>query len=62
MPTSAQPPQLYSMVLDIAAGANRPGNFTAPFNISGLPAISVPCGFNKAGLPVGLQLAAKPFD
>jgi aspartyl-tRNA(Asn)/glutamyl-tRNA(Gln) amidotransferase subunit A len=30
---------------------------TRPFNISGLPAISVPCGFTDAGLPVGLQIA-----
>ena len=30
---------------------------TRPFNVWGLPAISVPCGFTKAGLPVGLQIA-----
>jgi len=30
---------------------------TRPFNVWGLPAISVPCGFSKAGLPVGLQIA-----
>jgi aspartyl-tRNA(Asn)/glutamyl-tRNA(Gln) amidotransferase subunit A len=33
---------------------------TRPFNVWGLPAISVPCGFTKAGLPVGLQIAAAP--
>ena len=37
-------------------------SFTAPFNVTGLPAISVPCGFTEAGLPVGLQIAGKPFD
>jgi aspartyl-tRNA(Asn)/glutamyl-tRNA(Gln) amidotransferase subunit A len=37
-------------------GLNRPANFT------GLPAISVPCGFTKAGLPVGLQLIGRAFD
>ncbi|MEZ5399297.1 MAG: amidase [Bryobacteraceae bacterium] len=31
---------------------------TAPWNLYGLPAISVPCGFTKSGLPVGLQLVA----
>jgi len=30
---------------------------TRPFNVWGLPAISVPCGFTKGGLPVGLQIA-----
>jgi Asp-tRNA(Asn)/Glu-tRNA(Gln) amidotransferase A subunit family amidase len=30
---------------------------TRPFNVWGLPAISVPCGFTKAGLPIGLQIA-----
>jgi aspartyl-tRNA(Asn)/glutamyl-tRNA(Gln) amidotransferase subunit A len=27
-----------------------------------LPAISVPCGYSKDGLPIGLQIMAKPFD
>ena len=31
---------------------------TRPFNVYGLPAISVPCGFTRAGLPIGLQIAA----
>ena len=34
---------------------------TRPFNVWGLPAISVPCGFTKAGLPVGLQVAGPPW-
>ena len=33
--------------------------FTAPFNWSGNPAVSLPCGFTQAGLPVGLQLAGR---
>ena len=32
------------------------------FNLAGCPALSVPCAFSRAGLPIGLQLAARPFD
>jgi aspartyl-tRNA(Asn)/glutamyl-tRNA(Gln) amidotransferase subunit A len=37
-------------------------SFTGPFNISGLPAISVPGGFTSRGLPIGLQIVGRPFD
>ena len=35
---------------------------TIPCNLAGLPGISLPCGFTKDGLPVGLQVLGKPFD
>jgi aspartyl-tRNA(Asn)/glutamyl-tRNA(Gln) amidotransferase subunit A len=36
--------------------------YTAPFNLTGSPALSVPCGFNGAGVPIGLQLVGRAFD
>jgi aspartyl-tRNA(Asn)/glutamyl-tRNA(Gln) amidotransferase subunit A len=51
-PIEASPPE-HAML--------RPRN-TMPFNALGLPAISVPCGFTAAGLPIGLQIAGHAFD
>ncbi len=34
---------------------------TRPFNILGLPSISVPCGFTKSGLPIGMQISGAPW-
>lgn len=34
---------------------------TVPFNTYGLPAISIPCGFTRSGLPIGLQISGPPF-
>ena len=36
--------------------------FTAPFNVTGLPAISVPCGFTSSGLPIGLQIVGDKWQ
>jgi aspartyl-tRNA(Asn)/glutamyl-tRNA(Gln) amidotransferase subunit A len=36
--------------------------YTISANLAGLPGISVPCGFSPAGLPIGLQLLAAPFE
>jgi aspartyl-tRNA(Asn)/glutamyl-tRNA(Gln) amidotransferase subunit A len=36
--------------------------FTLPCNLAGLPGLSVPCGFTRAGLPIGLQVLCKPFE
>ena len=36
--------------------------YTRPYNISGFPAIAIPCGFSQSGMPMSLQLAGRPFD
>lgn len=36
--------------------------FTISVNLTGIPAISIPCGLNQSGLPIGLQIIGKPFD
>lgn len=44
---------------------DRAGNFltryTIPFNVTGLPTISICCGFSSSGLPIGMQISAPPF-
>jgi aspartyl-tRNA(Asn)/glutamyl-tRNA(Gln) amidotransferase subunit A len=47
---------------DAVEQAQRLTRFTAPFNLTGLPAVSVPCGFTSEGLPVGLQLVARHWN
>ncbi len=49
------------------AGTQEPVIFalircTFPFNITRLPALSLPCGLPSANLPVGLRIAGRPFD
>jgi aspartyl-tRNA(Asn)/glutamyl-tRNA(Gln) amidotransferase subunit A len=36
--------------------------FTIPGNLSGIPGVSVPCGFSTTGLPIGLQVLGRPLD
>ena len=46
---------------DAVAAAAVLTAYTSPFNLVGLPTISVPCGFDDGGLPIGLQLVARPW-
>lgn len=46
---------------DALEQARQLTRFTAPFNLTGFPALSVPCGFSSAGLPLGLQLVSEAW-
>jgi len=46
---------------DAVEQAARLTRFTAPFNLTGLPAISIPCGFTSEGLPIGLQIVSRAW-
>jgi aspartyl-tRNA(Asn)/glutamyl-tRNA(Gln) amidotransferase subunit A len=43
---------------EIPAGSLR---LTFPFNLTGQPALTLPCGFTTSGLPIGMQVAARHF-
>ena len=68
MPTSSIPAPLIperagvrskQEVLDVYKGRR---SYTSPFNLANTPALSINCGFTSEGLPVGLQIAGRPFD
>ena len=58
MPTMPSPPVLIPEGASMDAVSIRN---TSPFDVYGLPAITVPCGFTRSGLPIGLQICGGPF-
>ncbi|UFP95021.1 amidase [Gloeobacter morelensis] len=62
-PTTPRPPYTIEQSLkrdeteQLPPVLSNPG----PFNVFGLPAISIPCGFTRDGLPIGLQIVGAPF-
>ena len=57
-PTVPGPPVVIVPGADPTAGNIRN---TSPFDVLGLPALSVPCGFTTSGLPIGVQIVGAPF-
>jgi aspartyl-tRNA(Asn)/glutamyl-tRNA(Gln) amidotransferase subunit A len=62
MPTSPTPPFRLGEKVDDPLQMYLADVFTVSANLTGLPALSVPCGFTPDGLPVGLQLTGRMFD
>jgi aspartyl-tRNA(Asn)/glutamyl-tRNA(Gln) amidotransferase subunit A len=64
MPSTAWPRGLER--IEVSSGSESPlaasWRHTYPYDLTGMPAISLPCGFDADGLPIGLHIAARPFD
>jgi aspartyl-tRNA(Asn)/glutamyl-tRNA(Gln) amidotransferase subunit A len=61
-PTSPTPAFRIGEKLDDPLAMYLNDVFTLPCNLAGLPGMSIPCGFSRANLPIGLQILGRPFD
>lgn len=57
--TPVTAPLINEFTADVRANLTR---FTFPLNVAGLPTLALPCGFDSAGLPIGMQLTGRPFE
>ncbi len=60
-PVTAEPAFKIGQLADDPLSMYLVDLYTVSANLAGLPGISLPCGFSKSGLPIGLQLQAKPL-
>jgi aspartyl-tRNA(Asn)/glutamyl-tRNA(Gln) amidotransferase subunit A len=59
LPTMREPAPLISETVN--ESHRRPPSNTAAFNHFGIPTLTLPCGFSKEGMPIGLQIGAAPY-
>jgi aspartyl-tRNA(Asn)/glutamyl-tRNA(Gln) amidotransferase subunit A len=60
-PTTAMPPPTIEEAVRLGIEVELNRN-TAPFNVYGLPTISIPCGLTRSGLPIGMQISGPRFS
>ena len=60
--TSGMPQGASVTALIVEDASDAVTRFTPLFSLTGWPALSVPCGQNRDGLPLGIQIAARPGD